>query len=475
MPEDQTEVPEQTPTGWRRFVRTISFRLNVWYGSIFLLTASLLFILLYYVLSTAIERKDREVLQARVKEYSAIYQSSGVQGLRQHLARQDATPSQRGLYVRLIDWRGKVVLLVVPEEWVAFNLEVLPFGIKRQTPYIRIPRDEERDFTFSRVQLFDRAILELGRSTNSRAMFLDPVRKLYFAITIPIFFLGLIGGAAFSGHVMRPIRDIIASMREIIQTGKLDARVSIRNTDDELDELAQLFNQMLGKNKGLIISMRESLDNVAHDLRTPLTRLRGVAELALRETPPESKASEALADCLEESERVLTILKTLLDVAEAEAGVMKLEKTEFNLCQLLAEVEELYSFVAEEKGIELKIECPENLAAWGDKIRLRQVFANLVDNAIKYTAKGHVQVRAESRNGQVKVIVRDTGMGIPAEEQERIWERLFRGDRSRSQRGLGLGLSLVRAIVIAHGGAVTVQSAPDEGSRFETTLPARPS
>lgn len=450
---------------------SFGLRLNLWYAAIFILATSGLFWLAYLILANTLQQKDRELVRARLDEYRAWYEFGGLTWLN----RKFYTSSNRDRYaffVRVASASGNAVFVSVPEHWQGFDSEEIA----------KLPLDETQWHTVSgkgspqvwlitAAGLSDGRVLQVGKSTEATRAVLDQFRLISGLVMIAVVILGLAAGALFTRRALRPIRHLAETMRGIIETGRMSARVPARGNRDEIDELVTLFNQMLEKNEALIRGMRDALDNVAHDLRTPMARLRGQAEQALQSSDP-AACREALADAVEESEKLMTMLQTLMDISEAETGTTRLEISTIKLADLVADVRELYQILAEEKQITLTASVPDDLVLNADRTRLQQCLANLVDNAIKYTGTGgKVDILAWQTPAETVLQVRDNGPGIAPDELPRIWERLYRSDKSRHEKGLGLGLSLVKAFTEAHKGTVTVESQPGQGAAFTIRLP----
>jgi len=460
---------------WRERLRhTLGFRLALWYAAIFVVSSLVLTALTYVLVAASLRQYDHEIIGTALVQYARAYQIAGVAALQEEIQRTQATAASGPTLVRIVGARQAVTFLSGPPEWRDFDLSRLevPSPDGEQTWSTLDTGQDGLELEVASVRLRDGTLFQVGMSTERRSQLLVRFRSVLLINVLSLIFVGLAGGAVLTSSALQPLRRLADTVRSILRTGRTDVRVPTQNTGDALDELSSLVNAMLERIDAVLAGMRGALDNVGHDLRTPMTRLRGIAETALTSADP-VLVREALADCLEESDRVIEMLNTLMDISEAETGTMALRREQTDLNDLIRQSVELYEDLAEERGIDILTSVPPELAVAVDRNRMRQVLANLLDNAVKYTpAGGVVRIAARRDTSDAVLTVSDTGVGIPPEELPRIWDRLYRGDKSRSTRGLGLGLSLVKAIVAAHGGRVDVQSQPGAGSTFELRLPA---
>jgi len=470
-------TPLAGPRSWsgrdRRLRQSLAFRLAVQYALVFALASALMFSVLYWMLASAWDARERGALERRAEDFAGGFNNGGVPGVIARITNETSSDT-RALFVRLTRPDNLIMYTKWPDDWIESQVQQLVPGISITHNVLRIPQDKARDYTIVSRPLPNGWMLHVGRLMDSPAVFLAPLRRAFAVVGAGALFLSIAAGTILAWRATRPLRAVSETARRILDTGDLAARVPGATGRGELAELVRQLNTLLDKNAAHVRVLRETLDNLAHDLRTPLTRLRGTAELALQSGGDPAEARSALADCVDESDRVLHLLEALLDISAAEAGALKLNLDRLDLRSLVERAADLYREVAEEKHIAVLIDAPDPVEVGADAIRLGQAVNNLLDNALKYTPDGgKVVLWARTEPGSAVLAVRDNGPGVPLPEREAIFRRLYRGDSSRSQRGLGLGLSLVKAIVEAHGGTVSVGDAPGTGAEFTMRIPVR--
>ena len=464
--------------------RSFAFYLCLGYLVVYALCTVSIYVLASQVITKSARGYDRQDVTAESEELVELIQQSAGSNLLAEQVTMERYPPSTIFIVRVINRRGQVEYTMTwPKkidlpDWRVYTppQEASSLPPACLSEYYIKPLG--RHIQIQTTLLEDGRVLQVGKGS-----FLEVDQKSMLARMLLVFALlstlfSVLSGIFMMVITLRPIHHITDSMSHIIETGAFETGAPpVKSLIAELDTLGRLFTIVTEKYANLIQAMRQTMDNIAHDFRTPLTRIRGAAELALNHRDLPQDVSDTLADIIEDCDSAKLQLQNLMDAREMESGFVRLNIRPFNLTKLIDEIVDLYTLVAEEKEISLKTDLPTaDMLVRGDRPRLVRVFANLIDNAIKYTPqRGSVIVSFTADDTGITTCVRDTGIGIPQEELALIWQRLFRGQQAReAEKGLGLGLNIVQAIVAAHGGKVWADSTSGQGTAFYVTLPRHP-
>lgn len=428
---------------------TQSFRIVALYLAIFTLSATALLGFVYWNTAIVLDRETDGAIRAEVTGLVEQYQRLGLPALTDAIINRSVVQGEQGIYVLAGADRRKIAgnlnswpqLELTDDGFVEFEFERRVGG----APQLHQARG--RVFTLAQQGF----LLLVARDVEDRRALENLLgAALRWSIAIVIV-LGLLGGVLVSRNVLARLDVINRTSRQIV-AGDLSKRVPVSKKGDEFDDLSQHLNRMLDRIERLMRGMREVSDNVAHDLRSPLNRLRSRLELAARHGVADPEMQRDIEAAVEETDRLIATFNALLLIAEAEAGSVRESMEEFDLREVIEGVSELYEPLAEERGAQLLVEKGEEPALIsGNKNLITQALANLIDNAIKYSAPGSkIVVGLEPNQEGPGLFVSDNGPGIPEEDRPRVVERFVRLEASRNSPGTGLGLSLVSAVARLH-------------------------
>ena len=317
-------------------------------------------------------------------------------------------------------------------------------------------------------------VVQLGTHLHLMRKDLSRFRRNILAAFPILLILGSLGGWILARRSLAPI-GYIASKAQSITSQNLNERLTPRGTDDEMDDLIQTINGMIERLEGSFKRMAEFTADASHELKTPICAMRGEAEVLLSKERRNEEYQEALAHLIEQFDRMNQMLNDLILLSKADSSQIQLRIFPLRLDNLISSITSLFNVLAEQKRIDFVVGPLEEVVVKGDEGRLQQLIANLIDNAIKYTQEGSIQITLKKEEETAIIRVKDTGIGIPKEEQEKIFNRFYRVDKSRSKEtgGVGLGLSIAEWIAQIHHGRIEVESELNQGATFTVYLPLK--
>jgi signal transduction histidine kinase len=473
LPETGPGAPARPGLGvLPKLFRTTAFRLSLVYLAVFAVSV---FLILGYVAWSATRILNEQIVETIEAEIGGLAEQYRTAGIRRLVAIVDRRSRQPGASLYL--------LTTYQGERIAGNVGSVPPGTletegQREIDYARQDEETRDHRAIVRVFILQSGFrLLVGRDVEDRTRIRAVLGQALVLSLLLVGILGCLGAWFVTRRVLRRI-DGMTGTTATIMAGNLEGRLKVAGTGDEFDRLALSLNAMLDRIGELMTGIAEVSNNIAHDLKTPLTRLRNRADEALRTADGPEGLREALEGVIEEGDNLIRIFNALLMIARMEAGHASGAMADFDAAEITRDLAELYEPSAEEAGLEMICEIVGELPAHGSRELVGQALANLLDNAIKYGSaaegrKGPIRVRAERVGEMIEISVADRGPGIPVADRERVLGRFVRLEASRSRPGFGLGLSLAFAVARLHGGKLSLRD-NEPGLLAILSIPARP-
>ncbi len=459
----------------RKLWHSLAFRLTLWYALVFVLLAMTAFALFYLLIVRVIDQRTDEDLLTNANRLGQIYNLEGSEMLQRAALLQVQSVGEHKMFFRLFYATGIFYSSSNMAFWKSIGIDrraVDDLLVKGRTYSYATQPIPDRPFKARVIyRRFGAAImLQMGYSLEAENRLLQSFQRIFMITMVALLGLAVMVGWFMARRALAGVASVTRTARQISEED-LETRVPVFHQHNEIDQLAVTFNQMLDRIQHLVKGIRQMNDNIAHDLRSPITRIRGLAEVTLGGADLAEYQGMA-ASTIEECDWLLHMINTMLTISRTEAGLDPKSFRRLDLSALAHDACALFQPLAEDKGIQMQAEAQGGCPVLGDAAMLQRLLANLIDNAIKYTPTGgRVRVGVTCDGESARLEVEDNGTGIATEDHARVFERFFRGDRSRSQEGAGLGLSLALAIARAHGGDISLTSRPEQGSLFTVRLP----
>ena len=463
-----------------RFHHTLAFRLTLWYAGIFVVSSGCAFVLFYLLISrTIVYHMDGELADTAAR-FSTTLSLQGLSGIKRLAALEARAAGEKKVFFRLLYPNGEVFASSYMAYWERIpvskgHLENLVSG--RQDLYQTVqPKNGGGRIRVLYHWVGPGVVLQTGLAMDSYSGFFRAFGRVFVSAMGLVVLLSALPGWFMARKALGGVATVTRTAA-VISGARLSERVPVTGRHDELDQLAATFNGMLDRIEHLVKSIREMGDNIAHDLKSPVTRIRGLAEVTLINAATQKDYEAMAASTIEEADRLLAMINTMLFISRTDSGEHAFHMAPLDLSVLADEACALFAPLAEDAGITLENRVRQPVEVTADREMMQRCLSNIIENAIKYTPSGgRVTLTTLLRHGEGKVYLRvaDTGQGIAPAYLEQVFERFFRADPSRNRRGSGLGLSFARVVARAHGGDVTVESRQGEGSTFTIEMPLDP-